>query len=119
MNTKAGQAYLSLRWNNSGDILDVPKTADWQAVKNKVLHAVPLKSTKLFKSLAVGLAKYDFYQGPENWKPEHKHEEFIIRLTTYAIEHKDAYAYDIRDICKSSRTGKIPDGFNITCDYCT
>lgn len=122
MDSEFGQAYLSLRWNNEGEILPIPTTREWNVAQGKMMKALPRKSSKMIRGLALGLAKYDFYQDPENWEDDGHGEcrsKFILEAVEYAMKNRESYSSDIQNICKSYRRGKIPDGFYIICDYCT
>jgi len=120
MQSEAGQAFMSTLFRADGSNCHVNDMQGWPFVKTR-MEKVTKRRTSKFRTLALGLAKYDYAGAPSNWdeKQNFDHEKFIVRMADYAMKNKDAYDSQIIDIRVDYRAGRIPDGFSIMCDFCT
>lgn len=96
----------------------------WPKVKNRVkklckeTHLSPGTTT-----LALCLAKYDYYGAPSNWtchleiKSMRPHEFVIVEWVHWLIEKKDKYQHRIREMFKNYKYGNLTDCSDLMEDY--
>ena len=66
--------------------------------------------------LCLAFSKYDYHGAPSNWNEEDCHEKTIFDWVVFCVSDKE-YKRDLKVILKDYNNGRIPDCYDLMCDY--